>query len=177
MEKIDEPLLLGESCFVQVASVFTLEGPAETLLNKFRRGSAYLAASMASFMVLQFLAFKWPKPDFIVPVPMPLLRKFCRGYNPAALMAKELARLLEVAYCPALKRRYTPPRHSLDSFPDQTFFCKKAVTDKYVLLVDDFIGTGSTLNACGLALAENGPQSIFGLTFASRTMDLYYAQN
>jgi competence protein ComFC len=111
--------------------------------------------------------------DVVVPVPLHPDRKRERGYNQAELIARPLAKRLGVKLVPDLLVR-TKPR------PPQLVLSRsehwKSVRGAYairdgaqvdklrVLLVDDVLTTGATLDACARVLKRAGAAAVIGLT-------------
>ena len=113
--------------------------------------------------------------DVIVPVPLHWRRLRERGYNQAALMARELGKNLgwAVEERELRRTRYTKTqvrganREQRRTNVRGAFDCRgRAVEGKRVLLVDDVCTTGSTLEACAMALRQGGATAIWGLTLA-----------
>jgi ComF family protein len=101
----------------------------------------------------------------LVPVPLHRTRLWRRGFNQSALMARELARRLNIAADPfALERtRRTPPLKGMSSLQRRKTVAgafrvrdRSAVEGKTVILVDDVLTTGSTAEACARALKRAG---------------------
>ena len=113
--------------------------------------------------------------DVVVPVPLHRQRECERGYNQADLIGRPLARRLKVAYRPLLLVRKKPrPDKQILSLEERWSSVRGAFAtrpgsqvDKLrVLLVDDVMTTGATLDACARALREAGAKSVIGLTVA-----------
>ena len=113
--------------------------------------------------------------DVIIPVPLHRNRLRWRGFNQAALLAAAVAnktgRRLEMR---ALARiRATAPQTSYDSRQRQlnvrgSFAVKYPgrIVDRRVLLVDDVMTTGATVNECARMLLEAGARTVDVLTMA-----------
>jgi ComF family protein len=113
--------------------------------------------------------------DIVVPVPLHRQRERERGYNQADLIAKPLARKLGLPYRAVLLVRTKPrPDKHILSFEERWDSVRGAfatrpgakVDNLRVLLVDDVMTTGATLDACAKALRGAGAKSVIGLTVA-----------
>ena len=113
--------------------------------------------------------------DVVVPVPLHSERERERGYNQAALLSKPLARRLCLPHKSVLlmRTRARPEKHLL-SLEERWESVRGAfatrpgsqVDNLRVLLVDDVLTTGATLDACARALREAGAKSVVVLTVA-----------
>ena len=113
--------------------------------------------------------------DVVVPVPLHRQRQRERGYNQAELIAKPLARKLGLPYRAVLLTRTKPrPDKHILSLEERWDSVRGAfatrpgskVDNLRVLLVDDVMTTGATLDACAKALRGAGAKSVIGLTVA-----------
>jgi ComF family protein len=113
--------------------------------------------------------------DVVVPVPLHRDRERQRGYNQAALISKPLARKLDLPHKAVLLMRTRPrPGKQVLSLEERWESVRGAfatrpgsqVDNKRVLLVDDVMTTGATLDACARTLLESGAKSVLGLTIA-----------
>src|SRR3989440_11754570 len=113
--------------------------------------------------------------DIVVPVPLHRQRERERGYNQADLIARPLAKRLKLPYRAVLLVRTRPrPAKQILSLEERWTSVRSAFAtrpgsqvDKLrVLLVDDVMTTGATLDACARALREAGAKSVIGLTVA-----------
>ena len=113
-------------------------------------------------------------PDALVPVPLHPRRLREREFNQAELLSQELSQVSGIRTLPALARcRYTTTQTQLDregrrqNLRDAFIPGKNTdVTNLNLLLVDDVLTTGSTLDACAAALLEAGARSVRALTAA-----------
>jgi ComF family protein len=113
--------------------------------------------------------------EVVVPVPLHPDRQREREYNQAELIARPLARRLrrkQAAYL-LIRTKPRPARPVLSRKADWdsvrgAYATRKGLrVDKLrVLLVDDVMTTGATLDACARALKSAGASSVLGLTVA-----------
>jgi competence protein ComFC len=113
--------------------------------------------------------------DVVVPVPLHRDRERERGYNQAVLISKPLAKRLKLPHKAVLlvRTRARPDKRIL-SLEERWESVRGAfatrpgsqVDNLRVLLVDDVLTTGATLDACARALREAGAKSVIGLTVA-----------
>ncbi len=113
--------------------------------------------------------------DVVVPVPLHRQSRRDRGYNQVDLFARPLAHRLRLPYRPILlvRSRSRPQKHLLSQEERweavRGAFAMRPggrVDNLRVLLLDDVMTTGATLDACARALREAGAMSVLGLTIA-----------
>lgn len=115
--------------------------------------------------------------DVLVPVPMGRWRLLVRRYNQAAVLAAELTRLSGVPTAAlALRRRKVTKRQvGLSAAQRRSNVAgafhvpetqRPAIAGKRVVLVDDVITTGATVQACARALRQGGAQRVDVLALA-----------
>jgi ComF family protein len=101
--------------------------------------------------------------DVIIPVPLHAKKEAVRGYNQSVLIGEGMCNILHIPVNnKVLKRvRHTESQtqksraERLENMKD-AFVVKDAaaIKDKHVLLIDDVLTTGATLEACALALLK-----------------------
>jgi ComF family protein len=113
--------------------------------------------------------------DVVVPVPLHRERERERGYNQAALISRPLSRKLGLPHkAVLLMRTRARPDKRILSLEERWESVRGAfatrpgsqVDNLRVLLVDDVLTTGATLDACARALLDAGAKSVIGLTVA-----------
>ena len=117
--------------------------------------------------------------DALIPLPLFPAKEKRRGYNQATILCKGMTEHLNI---PVLNDVIIRPQHTetqtkkgrIERWTNMEgkFVLKNpdAIRDKHVLLVDDVVTTGATLEACGTELlkAENVRLSVATLCYASR---------
>jgi len=135
---------------------------------------------LGSFFAMRLLELVRNEPhllpaDVVIPVPLHRQSRKDRGYNQVDLFARPLARRLHVPYRPILlmRSRPRPEKHLLsleerwEAVRGAFVMCRGGRVDNLrVLLLDDVMTTGATLDACARALREAGARSVLGLTIA-----------
>ncbi len=113
--------------------------------------------------------------DVVVPVPLHRQRERERGYNQAAMLSKPLAKRLGLPHkAVLLMRTRARPEKQILTLEERWESVRGAfatrpgsqVDNLRVLLLDDVLTTGATLDACARALLEAGAKSVVGLTVA-----------
>jgi ComF family protein len=109
----------------------------------------------------------------IIPVPLHKKRWRERGFNQAELLAQEFSPKYQVVNNILLRSRYTSAQAKLketerhENIKD-AFMVKDAsmVKNKKIVMIDDVITTGSTLNECARILKAAGAREVWGLALA-----------
>ncbi len=119
------------------------------------------------------------KGDILVPVPMYKKKERKRGFNQSKLICKYLGKRLniQVESDILLRIRNTKSMRSLNQIERKENILnsiklvqknKDKIKDKIIILVDDFITTGSTALECKKELEKGNPKEIIFVAFAGR---------
>jgi len=107
--------------------------------------------------------------DMIIPVPLHKNRQKQRGYNQAELIGECLAKLLCIPLVPNIlvktsesKSQSVLSRNERLSNVEGLFKVvnAEAIYCKNILIIDDIVTTGSTVNQCSKALKQAGASSV-----------------
>lgn len=118
-----------------------------------------------------------PPSDIITSVPLHPTRQRQRGFNQAEVIARELATQSGIPYSPLLIRKFhtknqammktkTDRLKNLQNIFSPSLNFKNNKPPPTVLIIDDVITTGSTLNECAKVLKQNGVQKVIALCVA-----------
>jgi ComF family protein len=164
--------------FSLARSAGAYEGSLRELVHAFKfEGRRQLAEPLARLMCRRGLDVL-EGADAVVPVPLHPVRLLRRGFNQADDLAREIGlpvwRLLR-------RRRHGPPQASLPAPRRRanlkrayalSFRCalpesmRRSFAGKIVVLIDDVMTTGATLDACARTLLDHGVRDVRALTVA-----------
>ena len=115
------------------------------------------------------------KYDIIIPVPVSKKRFKQRGYNQSALIAKNLAKTLNIDYKENVLVKIKDNKPQSEMGQDKrksnvkgvyTIKNKEIINQKKILLIDDIFTTGNTVNECAKVLIENSANNVGIFTIA-----------
>jgi ComF family protein len=159
---------------------FTKESLIQHLMHQFKyKRNKVLGLQLGSIMGEQIKRSGRFEADALVPLPLFPAKEKRRGYNQATLLCEGMANAMNI---PVLDKVVIRPQHTetqtkrgrIERWKNMEgkFFLpnKAAIRNKHLLLVDDVITTGATLEACGneLLKAEGVRLSVATLCVASR---------
>ena len=152
------------------------KGPIKSLIKEMK----YLSVKTNAFWcgILLFQTVNWPDVDIVTSVPLHPKRQRERGFNQAEEIARVFATKASLPYKQLLKRQVNTPhqagfkskRKRLKAL-DKVFKLSDSVgvdeiKGKSVLIIDDVVTTGTTLNQCAKVLKESGVRKVHGLAVA-----------
>lgn len=166
---------LGDGASMRMFSVMEYDGMVAQLVYRLKyQQQTYLARNLGKMMAAFLLREAIPV-DLLVPVPLHRRRLLHRGFNQAQLLVKYMSESLHVPWTADLLARVKDTRamHRLTRQERRQNITNAFVLNKPydlqgldILLVDDILTTGSTVEACGKILIEAGARSVTVLTFA-----------
>jgi ComF family protein len=144
---------------------FTKDGQIQHLLHRFKyKGRKEIGVQLGNLLGTELKKCGWSDNiDIIVPVPLHKAKQHWRGYNQAHIFAEGIAAATDLKVCSDVlersKKTATQTRKSragrVENVRD-VFKLRKPdqLKNKHILLVDDVITTGATLEACALSLLQ-----------------------
>lgn len=122
---------------------------------------------------------RFPVVDALVPLPLYAAREKKRGYNQATVLCKGMAEVMKIPVLTNSIRRQLSSetqtrKNRIERWQNMQgkfqLLQPDTISSKHILLVDDVITTGATLEACGQALlaANNIELSIMTMAYAAK---------
>ncbi len=147
------------------------EDPVRDLILAFKHGDRTDLTGLFATWLARAAADLLPEVDAIAPVPLHPLRLWSRRYNQAAEIARPLARFADKPYfaAPVMRRRRTASQGGRSASGRQrnvsgafevTPLWARRVAGRRILMVDDVLTTGATLEACARALKQAGARGV-----------------
>lgn len=119
--------------------------------------------------------------NYITGIPLNPIKEKERGYNQSALIAEEIGKNLNITVKNKLIRRIknTPSQTKFNREQriknmQDAFNCTLNLEGQHIIIVDDIITTGSTLNACAEVLKINGAAKVTAVALATPMDILQY---
>ncbi len=188
-----DAVLYCASCWTDAPLVETQELPKLKHVDQVRAGFRYggdtvvkasvhalkydrlklVAGAMAQYLLPQIpVSFFEPRMVWTT-VPLHWMRRMNRGFNQSDLLASQLAAITNhAAPVPLLKRTRNTPSQTARSYRERTANIKNAFAfrpdipiPKSVLLIDDVITTGATVDECARVLKAAGVEWVGALSF------------
>ena len=163
--------------FAAARAAMLYDDASKPLLLGFKHGDrTYMAAPLAGWMQ-RAAADLWAEIDLLIPVPLHRWRLLQRRYNQAALLARKLGVLTDKSVLPdgLLRLRPTPAQGHMNR-AERAKNVKgafgvnprhhAAIQGKTILLIDDVLTTGATVNVCSEVLLGAGAREVNVLTLA-----------
>lgn len=151
----------------------TYQGAAKQLIHDYKFTRAQFAAPTIAAFMAEALP-RLPRNTCLVPIPTATSRYRARGYDHAYLLAKALASQTGLSFCPILTRLGQTRQVGASKTERHTqlqaaFRITKGHTrTPPMLLVDDVVTTGASLEAAARALQTAGSKAIDAIAFAHK---------
>ncbi len=160
---------------------FTKGTLIQTLIHEFKyKGNKDVGLYLGAIMGNSLLSSnRFTKIDALIPLPLFADKEFKRGFNQATILCNGISEVMNIPVINnnVIRTRFTETqtkKHRTERWKnvEGSFEIKnpKEITGKHILLVDDVVTTGATLEACGAEMlkVEGSQLSIATLAFAAR---------
>ena len=158
--------------FDEARSAVDYVGEARSLVRRLKYGAApYLAKPLSSYLLDVLLFTDWEF-DCFTYVPMHVKRQKKRGYNQAKLLAQQLALRTDKECIDLLEKTVATGNQARLNRAERlsnlsNTFETITTPPEHVVLIDDVMTTGATVNECSRMLKKAGAKIVYVLTFAS----------
>ena len=157
-----------------IRAAFVFEGPLRSSIHRFKYRGEYARGRYLGSLLADAAAtaLDGVALDLVLPIPLHPRRQRERGFNQAQILAEAVAARLGVPLGQDLLRIVdTRSQVGLDyagrrANMQGAFRSGPGVRGASVLLIDDVVTTGATMEAAGLALLEAGARHVRGLALA-----------
>lgn len=173
--RVDRSFKNVDECF----SVLRYEGDVRKSLHRYKFGGVSAYAGCYAKLLAECIEDNAIYADVVTWAPLSARRLRERGYDQARLLAEGAAEYMETPCLPLLKkRRHNAAQSGTKSAEERrrnvrnvyAYAGNKPLDGMTVLLVDDIVTTGATLDECAGVLRKAGAAEILALTLAC-TMD------
>ncbi len=160
----------------KVKALFAYDGSIKKIIHQYKYKGVRDLYETLGFWLYQFLVID--KVDVITYIPIHRRRLNDRGYNQAKLIAQFLAEKINVPCLPLLKRTIYQEKQALSIDKNERlekskdiFVIQKKIANKLnrkikILIIDDVITTGATINQAGKVLKQEGFEKVYGVALA-----------
>ncbi|MEO0086863.1 MAG: ComF family protein [candidate division WOR-3 bacterium] len=169
-----QPIIVNRKIRIYALGYFTI--PFNNLIHEFKYHHRIflketLGKALSNIIVNDYYLKSC---DCLVPVPLHKAKLRERGYNQSEILAKEIGKITnkEVLNC-LIRKKNTKSQTKLkeerriENVKNAFAFNNNYnIENKRIILIDDVITTGATLNSCAKVLLENKAKEVFGLVIA-----------
>lgn len=163
--------------YARARSALVYDDASRNLILAFKHGDKIQLTTSLVPLLERAGADLWDGCEALIPVPLHWRRLLARRYNQSGLLAQGLAKMTGIPYLPdtLIRIHHTPPQghknararhdnvHGVFRVKDKL---AETIQDKKVVLIDDVMTTGATLEECTKTLLNAGARDVSVLTIA-----------
>lgn len=163
--------------FDRARAAFVYDDFSRRMVLAFKHGGHTEGLTMFAAQMKRAGRHFWPHADYLIPVPLHPSRLIRRRFNQSALLARRLAKMVPASFEPDIMFRKRPtPSQGAQTYKGRfrnvqgAFFvspqsCERVI-GRHVVLIDDVMTTGATLQSCARTLKRAGASHIDVITLA-----------
>lgn len=166
-----------------ILSGFYFNDEIRKLLHRYKFGFENKLGELFAEMIYESIACVPEVKEFDMATAIPLSRKrlLNRGFNQSEIPAANIAERLEIPFVRCVYRtKHTTAQSTLSSRERATNISNvfiadaKKVKGKRILLFDDTVTTGATINECAHELKDKGAAAVVGISVAKVPTKVHY---
>lgn len=165
----------NEFNFERAYSACLYEGILKELLHEFKYNKNMQAGNTLSAILLKFFEENLFEKnfDFIVPIPLFAAKEREREFNQAEILARPISKKFLITLSKSILVKFKPTPSQTTLTKEKRFLSQKdvfkvlhpeAFYKKKLLIIDDIMTTGATINEAARTLKKSGAQDVYGLT-------------
>ena len=157
--------------------IFETDKPVQFLIHELKYGKKFQIGEFLGIKISEYLKYiitGWGV-ELLIPIPLHPLKRAKRGFNQSYFIAKGISQKLKIPIGNRIVRRAksTETQTGLSLYKRKenmrgAFKIKngRQINSLKILLVDDVITTGATLNECAKVLLRQGAKEIYAVSAA-----------
>ncbi len=176
-QQCDLPLLVEAShcaeclesppSFQRAICAFRYDFPLDSLMRQLKKERKHrIAAVLGHYLTLRLQGQIVEPPDILCPFPIHWSRRLSRGFNQAELIAESVSKNLAIPMLRALKKTHATRAQKALSRKKRlrnltnSLEVSRDVKGKYVVLIDDVITTGASVESASRKLLDAGASRV-----------------
>ena len=176
----DDFCINEKHCYNYTISIIEYNDFAKQIIKKFKFHAIFkLRKLLKNWLTYISATLECKDIDYIFPVPLHKSKLKLRGYNQSAIIAKIMADITKIKYNSKIlvKIKNTANQSELsknlrEKNLKNSFYIsennRKLIQGKKILLIDDVITTGNTINECSKTLSQHGATEVIAISIARR---------
>jgi ComF family protein len=164
----------AEIFYTELRSWALFDGPLQKAIHKLKYKRDLGLGEKFARPLFDLLRENHWKIDLVTAVPLDNTRRKERGFNQSLYLARPLALEAKLPIMPSAIERIKITKSQVGlsleerrvNVADAFFADRRLVGGKSILIIDDVVTTGSTINSCAEAFMKSGSTKVYGLTLA-----------
>ncbi|NOZ62363.1 MAG: ComF family protein [Calditrichaeota bacterium] len=163
--------------FDNAFSLWAFDENVQNLIHYFKYSEYWrLAKPIARFMSVKLRQLNFsPANSLLIPVPLHKTRQRERGYNQSEMICRFIREKTAIPFDNSILQRIRYTQTQTELGPKERVknvsgaFCVRSsepLSGKTIILIDDVLTTGATMNACAKELRKLAPEAIYVFTVA-----------